>query len=320
MKNNIDAILLISFGGPTKKDDIRPFLENVTRGRAIPKARIDEVAHHYELIGGASPINAITDRQAKGLQKQLEKSGHPLPVYVGNRNWYPFISETLKKMTADGIKRAVGFITAAYRCEASWERYINAVEDARKEMGPSAPEVIYNNPWFDHPLFIEAAVARIQETLRMLPGNPNRRELMPWIFTAHSIPRAMAEASDYAGELRAACELVAEKLGKKEWVLAYQSRSGRPDDPWLEPDVCDVIKKLANHDGVQVKDVLLIPIGFLADHVEVLFDLDVEAKEVCKEFGIKFHRAQTVGDHPAFLAMMADVVLKAAQQSSRVPA
>ena len=308
MKRSTDAIFFISFGGPTKKSEIRPFLENVTRGRPIPKERIEEVAHHYELIGGASPINMITDRQAKGLHALLEKNGTPLPVYVANRNWHPFIHETLKKMADDGIKHTVGFITAAYRCEASWERYMSVVEEARKALGHAAPKISYVEPWFDHPLFIEAVSARVEEALRMFAGNPNRRALMPWIFTAHSIPVAMAETSSYEAELARTCELVAEKLGKKEWTLAYQSRSGRPEDPWLEPGVCDVIRELAKSREAQVKDVLVIPVGFLADHVEVLFDLDIEARTVAKECGIKLHRAQTVGDHPKFIEMIADVV------------
>lgn len=306
MKSNFDAIFFISFGGPTKKDEIRPFLENVTRGRPIPKERIEAVAHHYELIGGASPINAITEKQARGLEKLLVESGNPLPVYVGNRNWHPFIKDTLAKMMKDGVKKAVGFVTAAYRCEASWERYLNAVEAARKELGTGAPKIEYVEPWFDHPLFIEAVAERVQEALRMFPGNPNRKEAMPWIFTAHSIPVTMAETSNYEAELTRTCELVAEKLGKREWTLAYQSRSGRPEDPWLEPDVCDVIRKLAAAREAQVRDVLVIPVGFLADHVEVLYDLDVEAKQIAKEAGVKLFRAKTVGDSGIFIRMISD--------------
>lgn len=318
MKSSVDAVLYISFGGPTKKDEIRPFLQNVTRGRPISKERIEAVAHHYEAVGGASPINAITDRQAKGLAQVLEKSGHPLPVYVGNRNWHPFIADTLRQMTANGVKRAVGFITAAYRCEASWERYIGAVEEARKEIGPGAPKIYYVEPWFDHPLFIEAISARIQDILRLMPGNPNRKELMPWVFTAHSIPTAMAETSNYEAELTRTCELVAEKLGKKEWTLAYQSRSGRPEDPWLEPDICDVIRQITKDKELGVRDILVIPVGFLADHVEVLYDIDIETKQVAKECGVKLHRAPTVGDHPKFLEMVADVVTKTASNPSKV--
>jgi len=312
MKQGIDAVLFISFGGPTKKEDIRPYLENVTRGRPIPKERIDEVVHHYEAIGGASPINAITGRQAKGVEKVLKELGHFLPVYVGNRNWHPFIIDTLQEMAKAGVNRAVGFVTTAHKCEASWERYLNAVEEARKKIGLGAPEIVYNDPWFDHPMFIEAIASRVQETLRMMPVNPNRREAAPWIFTAHSIPQPMAEESHYVQEFAKTCELAAQKLKKKEWISAYQSRSGRPEDPWLVPDVVDVIRELAKDKAAMVKDVLVIPVGFVADHVEVLYDLDVEAKEIAKECGVKLFRAKTVGDHPIFLRMIADLVLQSA--------
>jgi ferrochelatase len=292
-----DAVFFISFGGPEKSEDIRPFLEIVTHGRRIPPERIDDVAHHYEVIGGASPINVITNRQAEGLHKQLGD----VPVYVGNRNWHPFIEDTLRKMAADGIRRAIGFPTAAHRTEASWERYVNAVETARQKIGPSAPVITYVGPWFDHPLFIEAIAARIHDV--KAPGSAT------WIFTAHSIPVPMAKASRYVQELEATATLICIRFGVKNWRLAYTSRSGAPTDPWLEPDVCDHIRELAQEG---VRDVLAIPIGFVADHVEVLFDLDVEAKEAAQKVGVTLHRAQTVGDHPLFIQMIADVIKKAA--------
>lgn len=295
MSRSREAVFFISFGGPEKREDIRPFLEIVTRGRRIPPARIDEVVHHYEVIGGKSPINEITNRQAEALHKQLGDT----PVYVGNRNWHPFIEDTLRQMAADGIKHAVGFPTAAHRTEASWERYLNAVESARQKIGPSAPEITYIEPWFDHPLFIEAIASRIQEV--QAPGSA------AWIFTAHSIPVPMAQASQYVRELEATAALVCVRFGVKNWRLAYTSRSGAPTDPWLEPDVCDDIRELAKEG---VKDVLTIPIGFVADHVEVLFDLDVEAKEAADKAGVKFRRAQTVGDHPLFIQMIKDVIAR----------
>jgi ferrochelatase len=293
----MDAVFFISFGGPEKKEEIRPFLEIVTRGRRIPPERINEVAHHYEVIGGKSPINEITNRQAEGVRKELKGT----PVYVGNRNWHPFIEETLQKMAADGIKQAVGFPTAAHRTEASWERYLNAVETARQKVGPTAPKINYIEPWFDHPLFIQAIAARIEEV--QAPGSAQ------WIFTAHSIPTPMAGASRYVQELEATAALVCIRLGVKNWRIAYTSRSGAPSDPWLEPDVCDDIRELAREG---VRDVLTIPIGFVADHVEVLFDLDVEAKEAADKAGVRFHRAKTVGDHPLFIQMIADVIRKTA--------
>ncbi len=298
--NTYDAVLYIGFGGPEKREDVMPFLELVTRGRGIPKERLKEVEHHYELMGGASPINAITNRQAEGIRQRLARTDTPWPIYVGNRNWHPFLEDALRKMAKDGIKRAVGFPTAAYRCEASWERYIKAVEEARKRVGTSAPDMTYIDPWFDHPLFIEAIATRIKEVL-----SPSAA----WIFTAHSIPVPMAHDSHYVQELNRTAELVAQKLGQKTWTLAYTSRSGAPADPWLEPDVCDEIRAQAKRG---VRDVLMIPIGFVADHVEVLFDLDVEAKEAARKAGVAFHRAQTVGDHPLFIQMLADVIRKTA--------
>jgi len=306
--SSYDAVFFIGFGGPEKREDVMPFLELVTRGRGIPAERLREVAHHYEEIGGVSPINAITNQQAEGLRMALAKTHTPWPVYVGNRNWHPFLEDTLRRMTAEGIKRAVGFVTAAYRCEASWERYLKAVEQARQRIGVSAPVIEYVHPWFDHPLFIDAIAARVNHVLAPLSGRPLAHKVS-WIFTAHSIPVPMAEQSRYVQELTRTAELVAQKFGQKKWVLAYTSRSGAPSDPWLEPDVCKEIRAQAERG---VRDVLAIPIGFLADHVEVLFDLDVEARQAAREAGVTLHRAQTVGDHPLFVQMIADVTRKMA--------
>jgi protoporphyrin/coproporphyrin ferrochelatase len=332
VSQKIDAVFFISFGGPEKREDVRPFLEIVTHGRRIPPERIDEVAHHYEVIGGKSPINEITNRQAEALRKLLDEPPHPslspkgervqgegLPVYVGNRNWHPFLEDTLRKMAADGIRHTVGFVTAAHRTEASWSRYVNAVEAARQKVGPEAPTVTYNAPWFDHPLFIEAICERIKEVrgseearkqgsdpLASSPSSFLAR--CSWVFTAHSIPTPMAEESRYVQELEATAGLVCARFGVQKWKLAYTSRSGAPTDAWLEPDVCDEIRAQAKQG---VRDILAIPIGFVADHVEVLFDLDVEARQAAQEAGVTLHRAQTVSDHPLFIRMIADVIKKA---------
>lgn len=312
MKSKKEAVFFISFGGPEKREEIRPFLEIVTRGRRIPPERIDEVAHHYETIGGASPINAITRRQAEDLEKALARTDTPWPVYIGNRNWHPFLEDTLRKMAADGIQRTVGFITAAHRTEASWERYINAVEEARQRIGAGAPSIEYVDPWFEHPLFIEAIAARVQDVVqRLSPSDQNR---LAWVFTAHSIPTPMAEASSYVRELRRTAELVARKFSQKTWALGYTSRSGKPTDPWLEPDVCDWIREEAKKG---VRDILAIPIGFIADHVEVLYDLDVEAQDAARAAGVRLLRAQTVGDHSMFIQMISDVVR---ERALKVPA
>jgi ferrochelatase len=297
-----DAVLFISFGGPEKQDDVLPFLEIVTRGRGIPPERLAEVARHYEAIGGASPINAITAAQAKALEQALEALGAPLPVYVGQRNWHPFLEDTLRRMQAGGVRRAVGFITAAHRSEASLERYVQAVETARQRLGPDAPTVDYVDPWFDHPLFVDAIRARVEEAIA---GERAAFVAAPWFFTAHSIPRAMAGGSDYVAELEKTMRLVCETFGKTGARLAYSSRSGNPSDPWLEPDVRDVIREEA---AKGVRRLLFIPIGFVADHVEILFDLDVEAQEAAESAGVALRRAKTVGVEPSFVRMMAEVV------------
>lgn len=302
-----DSVLLIAFGGPEKPEDIRPFLEIVTTGRRIPADRIDEVAHHYELIGGRSPLNELTLRQADGLRRALRRSGVTTPVYVGLRNWHPFLRETLAEMGARGHRRALGIILSSFQVEASWERYVADVATARGEVGAGAPEVVYAPPWSDHPLFIEAMVARAMDALEQVPSAKRADALL--VFTAHSVPVAMAKDSPYARQLEAAARVIAGRLGHGRWQIAYQSRSGQPDDPWLAPDIGDVLRSLPDTD---IEDAVAVPIGFVCDHVEVLYDLDVEARGVAAELGVRFHRAQTANDHPAFIAMLADLVERGA--------
>ena len=305
MAREFDAGLMIAFGGPTRMEDVRPFLANVLRGRPVPPERIEEVVHHYELIGGRSPLNEITYRQATALEDVLRADGRRLPVYVGMRNWAPLLVDALRRMGNEGVRRAVGVILAAHQSDASWDKYQRSVIEARQQLGHGAPEVDYVAPWFDHPLFIEAVADQVQRAIESIPVE--RRGSVPWIFTAHSIPVAMAEASPYVEQLRASCRLVAERLGHARWQLAFQSRSGSPQEPWLEPDVGDVIRRLA---AEREKAVLVVPIGFVADHVEVLYDLDIETRQIADERGMEFLRAKTVNDHPAFIRMLADVVRK----------
>ena len=297
-----DAILLIAFGGPESRDEIRPFLERVTAGRGIPPVRLETVAHHYELIGGRSPLNELTRRQADALRRMLARDGIPIPVYVGMRNWHPFLDETLAELVADGCRRVLGIILSAFQADASWSRYISGVEAARQAMTGPAPAVDYVESWSHNPLFIQAVADRVGAAI---DGMPRALRDAPLVFTAHSIPRSMADDSPYADQFRDASQAVAERLGRTNWSLAYQSRSGNPRDPWLEPDVSERIEQLA---GAGEKAVMVVPIGFVSDHVEVLYDLDVEARQRARGLGMHFHRAPAVNDHPLFIRMLADFV------------
>ena len=258
----IDSVLLIAFGGPAAREEIRPFLDNVTRGRRIPRERIEEVAHHYEQMpGGRSPLRELTERQAAALGAALAHGGRPLPVYAGMRHWHPYLTETLAAMARGGARRALGIILSSLRTEASWERYQEDVATARAKVA-GAPEVVFAPGWSDHPLFIEAVTDRAAAALAEVA--PDRRAWTPLVFTAHSVPVPMAEASPYVAELSLAAERVADRLRHKRWSLAYQSRSGSPREPWLEPDIGEVIRSFAN-DGE--RDVVVVPVGFVCDHV-----------------------------------------------------
>ncbi len=310
----IDAVLLIAFGGPEKPEDVRPFLANVTRGRPILPARLEEVARHYEVMGGRSPLTELTFRQADALRARLRTEGIALPVYVGMRNWAPYLQETLRAMAADGIRGALGLILSPHQTEASWERYQANVDEARARVGAGAPAVRYTPGWFDRPGFIEATADRVREPLARIPAA--ERHAAPLVFTAHSVPVAMAETSPYVAQVTESSRLVAARLGELPWSIAYQSRSGRPQDPWLEPDAGTEIRRLA---AAGARHVVVAPIGFVCDHVEVLYDLDVEARRIAEGCGVGFHRARTVCDHPAFIAMLADLVREALPASALPP-
>lgn len=304
MPKKFDAILMIGYGAPEKIEDIRPFLQNVAKGRPIPPDRLEEVAHHYELFGGKSPLNEYTYKQAAGVQDRFKELGYEMPVYVGMRNWHPFIPDTIKEMHAKEHKNVVGMIMAAHQSDASWERYQRDVAEALEELGIEM-NFEYSPPLFDHPLFIEDSADRVQDCLDQIPDEEYPETMI--LFTAHSIPVPMAEASPYVQQLETTARLIAEKLNYDNWRLVYQSRSGRPTDPWLEPDVCDVIEEIAK-DGI--KNVVAQPIGFICDHIEVLFDIGVEAQEAADETGIRLLRAKTVNDDPKFIEAMVDVVQK----------
>jgi ferrochelatase len=302
-----DSVLVISFGGPQGPDDIRPFLANVLRGRRVSPERVEEVAHHYELFGGVSPITAITRGQAEGLRVRLAAAGHRLPVYVGMRNWHPLLTDTLREIHTAGCRHAVGFIAAAQHSYSSCQQYRENVAAARMELRKEGRDVdvTFVGSWFDHPLFIAANAGHVVEARNRLPDAS--RAAARLIFTAHSVPVPMASASRYEAQLRESSRLVAERAGMSDWALVYQSRSGRPGDPWLEPDICDYLRR---ERAAGLSAAVLCPIGFVSDHVEVLYDLDREAADVSREIGLPMTRAESVNQDPRFLDMMADVVLK----------
>lgn len=300
-----DAVLIVGFGGPEGRDDVLPFLENVTRGRNIPRERLLEVAEHYYHFGGVSPINAQVRELIAALEPALRARGLSLPVYWGNRNWHPLLPDVLREMTAAGVRRAAGLVLAAYGSYSSCRQYLENVARAQDAAGPQAPRVDKIRLFHDHPGFVEANADHLRRALEEFPAE--RRGAVHVAFTAHSIPSSMAAGCGYARQLEETSRLVAERCGVSpdRWRLVYQSRSGRPQDPWLEPDVLDHLA--AVHDA-GVRDVAILPVGFLSDHLEVLYDLDVEAADLCAERGIRMVRAKTVGTHPAFVAMLAELI------------
>jgi ferrochelatase len=302
-----DAVLAVAFGGPTRPEEIRPFLANVLRGRTAAPERVEEVVRHYEAMGGRSPLNELTFRQARKLEAALAAIGPALPVYVGMRNWEPYLADTLGRMAADGVRRAVGLILAPHASEASRERYVEQVDAARAALGARAPEVRWVAPWHTHPLFVTAVADAVVAALVTIPAA--RRPAAPLVFTAHSIPVAMAERSPYVEQVTASARAVVERLRHALWQVAWQSRSGSPREPWLEPDVNDALRALAAEGAAEA---VVVPVGFVVDHVEVLYDLDVEARATAQALGLGFTRASTVNDHPVFIRMLAEVVTEAA--------
>ena len=303
MKTDYDALLLVSFGGPEGMDDVIPFLENVLRGRNVPRERMLQVAHHYELFGGVSPINQQNRNLIAALRKELDENGPRLPIYWGNRNWHPLLPDTLAQMTQDGIKNALAFVTSAYSSYSSCRQYRQNISDAQAAVGPDAPRVEKLRVFYNHPHFIEANVDQIRAALAQLDDHGP----VNLVFTAHSIPESMAVNCDYSMQLAEAGGLIAAALGMKSWQLVYQSRSGSPSQPWLGPDIVEHLRTLH---GEGVRNVVIAPIGFVSDHMEVVYDLDVEARKVADELGMKMLRAATAGTHPAFVRMIRDLVME----------
>jgi ferrochelatase len=296
-----DAIIVVSFGGPEGMDDVMPFLENVTRGRNVPRDRLEEVAHHYELFDGVSPINAQNRALIAALRSELDTHAIDLPIYFGNRNWDPFLADTLREMAADGIERALAFFTSAYSSYSGCRQYREDLFNAQQAVGADAPEVVRTRMFFNHPGWIEANADHVRTAIGSLADGGD----VHLAFTAHSIPTAMAQACRYEDQLRESARLVAEAVGVTDTALVFQSRSGPPHVSWLEPDILDHLRSIATRG---VKNVVIAPIGFVSDHLEVLFDLDVEAAETAAALGLNLVRASSAGTHPAFVAMIRELI------------
>jgi ferrochelatase len=299
-----DAVLLVSFGGPEGRDEVLPFLRNVVRGRNVPEGRLAQVAEHYYLFDGVSPLNGENRRLLSALGRELREAGVDLPLYWGNRNWHPLLEDTVKAMTAAGVRRALAFVTSAYSSYSSCRQYLEDIERARRAAGENAPAIEKIPPFFAQPGFLQASQARLLETLARVPSG--RREEAPILFTAHSIPLAMADGCEYARELAWVMSCVAEGLPNPK-ALVYQSRSGPPSQPWLEPDIGEALEGLAR-DGF--REAVIAPIGFVAEHLEVVYDLDFEAAQQARGLGIELYRAQTVSSHPTFVRMARDLVVE----------
>ena len=295
-----DSILVVSFGGPEGMDDVMPFLENVLRGRNVPRERMLAVAHHYEMFGGVSPINQQNRDLIAALRQSLDTHGIALPIYWGNRNWRPLLPDTLREMARDGRRHALAYITSAYSSYSGCRQYLEDIARAREAVGPGAPEIDKLRLFYNHPGFIEPMTDHVRDALRQLPG-------AALVYTAHSVPVTMAATSRYEAQLREACRLVSEQLDRRDWRLVYQSRSGPPSQPWLGPDIGEHLREIA---AAGVREVVIAPIGFISDHLEVLYDLDTEARALCDQLGLKMMRAATVGNHPSFVSMIRELVLE----------
>lgn len=295
-----DAILLLSFGGPEGPDDVLPFLENVTRGRGVPRERLEEVAEQYERFGGVSPINEQNRALLAALRDELDRRGIDLPLHWGNRNWAPFVEDTMTELADAGHRRVLALATSAYASYSACRQYREDIERARAHVGDRAPAVDKIRPYWDDPGFREAVRARVADAVAEAPTGARL------VFTAHSIPRSMASTSDYELQLRAVAAATADAVAPgTDWDLVFQSRSGPPQVPWLEPDIVDHLHAL-HDDGVTA--VVVAPIGFVSDHMEVKFDLDTQAAEAADDLGMTMVRAGTVGTHPAFVSGLVDLL------------
>jgi protoporphyrin/coproporphyrin ferrochelatase len=303
--DSYQAILLMSFGGPEAIEHVQPFLENVLRGRNVPPERFKQVAHHYELFNGVSPINGHVRSLMQALDDLLEREGPKFQVYWGNRNWFPLLPDTLTRMRDDGIERALAFVTSAYSSYSGCRQYLEDIEAARAQVGAGAPVIDKLRAFYNHPGFINPMIENVRVALAQIDAE--RRASAAIAFTAHSVPTAMALKCDYEKQLTEACALVAAAVGNESWRLVFQSRSGPATQPWLEPDICQHITELKD---MGVTDLVMVPIGFVCDHMEVIYDLDYEAARHAGDIGLNTVRAATVGAHPEFVSMIRELVLE----------
>ena len=302
MPNSYDAVVVVSFGGPESREEVIPFLENVLRGRNVPRERMLEVAEHYYHFGGRSPINDQNRALIAALREELRARGGTLPVYWGNRNWRPFLSDTIREMEADGVRRALAFCTSAYSSYSGCRQYLDDIDRACAAAGPSAPQVDKLRAFYNHPGFVAAMADRVRAAFDRVSAE--RRGQAAFLYTAHSVPLSMAEGCPYVSQLHEACRLISAAVGIQEWQLVFQSRSGPPGQSWLGPDIMETLEDVAG----KTKDVVVVPVGFISDHMEVVYDLDTEAAQLATELGLNMVRAGTVGTHPAFISMISELI------------
>jgi ferrochelatase len=310
---NYDAILVVSFGGPEGHDDVIPFLENVLRGRNVPRERMLAVAEHYYHFDGKSPINQQTRELIAALKDELAQHGPKLPVYWGNRNWHPMLADTLRQMKNDGMKHALAFVTSAYSSYSGCRQYREDIARAQAEVGEGAPQIDKLRVFFNHPGFLEATEDRLKGALAQIPAQT--RQNVQVVFVAHSIPMSMANTSDYVKQLEEVRRLASQAVGISNHVLVYQSRSGAPGQPWLEPDILDYLREVKERNLASA--VVIAPISFISDHMEVLYDLDIEASQLCESLAVPMARAKTVGLHPKFIEMIRELILERTEGAER---
>lgn len=313
-----DAVLVLSFGGPEQPDDVMPFLRNVTKGRNIPDDRLTTVAEQYAMFGGRSPINDHCRTLIESLRVELDQAGIDLPIYWGNRNWEPYVSDAVAAMAADGVERALVYVTSAFGSYSGCRQYQEDLGRARDAAGAKAPELHKLRLFYNHPGFIGPFAENVGAALATHTGDGPHR----LIFTAHSIPQSMAAGCDYQDQLVDAANLIVEEVNKAspnrradEFDLVFQSRSGPPQVPWLEPDIVDHLDTL---EAEGYRAVTVVPLGFVSDHMEVLFDLDTQAAHRANELGITIARAATVGNHPRFVAMIRELVEERMSETPRL--